>query len=666
VFEFLVPAFVPVFAHTMGGSASAPQQLVACRGGSRPSFSNREFKILLVGETGSGKTSFLNFLCNIPDIMKEQNKHEMGDPSAWLGFTPKKYHREENENQQEKDSNMHSKTENPLSYSIPIPGFNFTVLDTPGLGDTRGMEFDKRHIERISQALISDSLGFLNAIVLVINGQVPRANILIRTVLATICSMFPKSITDQIVIVYTRTKEWHNLAFSVDSLTEVLSRTVVDEDQFCFDNPIAELEQLQQYAQKAATKGKGKAKGVVSGKDAVAHGFEKALTDLGYFFDRLKTFRNVHSNQFEELYKARATVEEQALGIRGKLDMIPKKRAEIANLMSQIQSATDQAKLSSSFETMRVKQVKSQRKTPNNHNMICGGCKNTCHASCEVERTLTADLSKYRRCKCFARTTRRTVEMDRSDIQRLKSASFEDTCTMYDTHEGRSASTKTSRTSNRIILTQDLNFKNSNGLVETFISRAKEHSNAAFLPEWSDTIEMRASIYCHYCDITPGTKVTINDMSDCLKGRGNPCSECGCNLDVHYHAEWVYEDVDDSESLAKKQEMQQQFNNAKSLEESKTRAMKKCQEDLAALERDEKAMEAKLAQCLETFRQKSTVSDYTLVLSQQRELLKYQLEQVRQDPSLMTSARDACVKKYQDQMKELEVKLDAMTRAKRQ
>lgn len=644
----------------MGVSGSAPQHHDAP---TRQSLSDRDFKILLVGETGSGKTSFLNFLCNIPAILKEQGKHARGDPSAWLGFTPKKYHKEENENQEGKESNMHSKTNNPESYQIRIPGFKFTVLDTPGLGDTRGMDFDKRHIERISQAIISRSLGFLNAIVLVINGQVPRANILIKTVLATICSMFPRSITNQIVIVYTRVQHWHNLAFDVSSLTTVLSRTVADEDQFCFDNPIAELEQLHAFAQKAAAKGKGNAKGVVAGKDTVAERFEKALEDLSYFFDRLKTFSQVHSNQFEELYKARATVEEQSLAIRAKLDMIPKKKAQIATFTAEIQAATDQAKLSSSYSSMKVKQVVSQIKTPLKHNMVCGHCKSTCHADCEVPMTLTEGLEKFRKCVCFARTTHRKVKMSSADLEKLKSASFEDTCTLYNTHETGSA-TRTSDTSKRIIFTEDLKFTTTSGIEELFVSRAKEHSNAAFLPEWSDTIEMRANTLCHYCDISPGKEITIRDMSDCLKGPKNPCSSCKCPLDQHFHANWVYKMVDDDEGLAKKREMEGQFKQAKNLQEIKRQAMAICEQEVAELERDEKALEAELGRCLETFRQKSTVSDYAMVLYQQRELLKYQIEAVQLDRNLTTKTKDSCIGKYQEQMKMLEVKLDAIAKTR--
>ena len=49
---------------------------------------------------------------------------------------------------------MSSKTSGVTKYKIKIGKANLIVVDTPGLGDTRGDQFDKKHIEEIKSELL--------------------------------------------------------------------------------------------------------------------------------------------------------------------------------------------------------------------------------------------------------------------------------------------------------------------------------------------------------------------------------------------------------------------------------------------------------------------------------------------------------------------------------
>ena len=86
---------------------------------------NIPYNILLIGETGSGRTSFLNLLCNFNEVLQ-------------YGFDQaisQKRLRRFNDHQKEA-LEMQSKTGQTSHYTIEIDGFKLGIIDTPGFGDT--------------------------------------------------------------------------------------------------------------------------------------------------------------------------------------------------------------------------------------------------------------------------------------------------------------------------------------------------------------------------------------------------------------------------------------------------------------------------------------------------------------------------------------------------
>ena len=67
---------------------------------------------------------------------------------------------------------MASKTNDAKKYQLKIGHVNLTVIDTPGFGDSRGMDNDKQNFERIKEAVLSS--GGINCICVVQNGREAR------------------------------------------------------------------------------------------------------------------------------------------------------------------------------------------------------------------------------------------------------------------------------------------------------------------------------------------------------------------------------------------------------------------------------------------------------------------------------------------------------------
>ena len=135
---------------------------------------------MLVGGTGQGKTELLNLLGNLNtlSIIKDIK-----------GF--KRINKADVENQE--GGNMASKTNDVVKYVIEIGHATFTIIDTTGFGDTRGLETDKINVEKIKQAVISE--GSINCICVIQNGRESRINTQLNYVFSSLTKILPKAIS---------------------------------------------------------------------------------------------------------------------------------------------------------------------------------------------------------------------------------------------------------------------------------------------------------------------------------------------------------------------------------------------------------------------------------------------------------------------------------------
>ena len=145
-----------------------------------------------MGETGSGKTTLINAMINY--ILGV----EWDDPFRYK-LIDEKF----------KASQAHSQTETVTAYDIYwTPGmridFSLTIVDTPGYGDTRGIERDQQITEIVKQ-FFNDRYGIqeVNAVGFVVAASSVRLTPTQRYVFDKILEIFSKDIERNICLLLT-------------------------------------------------------------------------------------------------------------------------------------------------------------------------------------------------------------------------------------------------------------------------------------------------------------------------------------------------------------------------------------------------------------------------------------------------------------------------------
>ncbi len=338
------------------------------------------FKMLLIGETGSGKTSFLNLLYNCGTVQ-----------ALGCGFGTealeqfKQFNDIKLENAQA--LSMESKTDDATLYNVEIGDLKVGVIDTPGFGDSRGFKQDKTNAQRIISALKKEE--YINCVCLIINGRQARASASLKYVLSEITAILPKGILDNVIVVFSNTADPLDLTFDASLLMEYFGKEV--KNIFFVENPYCRFE-------------KAKAKVGQLGIDRVAKSLQKAFEDtsevLTDMCKTIKDFPEVHTHRFVELYEKKKAIEKSVLASLTAYDNQMTLEKSLKDVKAEVDAAVKSKTLNKNFKTVQRFKKWVVEET-NDHNTLCGtkGCHSNCHESCSLPKTL--DKEGFKSCWCI-------------------------------------------------------------------------------------------------------------------------------------------------------------------------------------------------------------------------------------------------------------------------
>ncbi len=197
------------------------------------------FKMVVIGETGSGKTSFLQLLLNYAQQYGLKN-FELRQIKSFVSSETKIT----TEKKETWDSDTTVSKKYPAKYGTD---FFLEIIDTPGFLDTRGSEQEKVNIANIIDIVREER--YINCVCLIINGTETRLTEGIKKVLTEIVSILPASVLQNIIVVFTKVRDDLSLNFDIGMLKK-FQLSIPDEFIFTIDNPYSRYESLQAHPNK--------------------------------------------------------------------------------------------------------------------------------------------------------------------------------------------------------------------------------------------------------------------------------------------------------------------------------------------------------------------------------------------------------------------------------
>ncbi|XP_038136604.1 uncharacterized protein LOC119780592 [Cyprinodon tularosa] len=145
----------------------------------------RNKTILLVGETGAGKSTFINALVNFTIGVKFQDK-------VCFQIVEKT-------DQETSEVTVYE----VFGFEGRVIPFSLTIIDTPGFGGIRGIEYDDSITRRLLDLFRSGGIEELHAVGLVMKASGNRLNDRLMYILNSVMSLFGKNIEDNIITLIT-------------------------------------------------------------------------------------------------------------------------------------------------------------------------------------------------------------------------------------------------------------------------------------------------------------------------------------------------------------------------------------------------------------------------------------------------------------------------------
>jgi hypothetical protein len=328
-------------------------------------------KILLIGDTGSGKSTLINYLYNY---------FHKGDLHNLKVAIPCKYHPIPTEVCSYDELNIYDNTQSKTNTCIQYMFTDSTTdkqylfLDTPGLSDTRGIEPNEMNMNKIIDAITQ--LGNLTTVMIVVNGSISRLTTCLRSVIDCLNENIPDIILENVIVILTNVKK-HESPFDLKILN--LHGKVYP---FYMQNN-AFVSDPQTWTK--------------SIRNELQHDWDYSINQIKHILETIDSFKQISIHAFIQMKQIRNDIKSIIHQVRLELLQIQK----IQNQLSQLDSALKQANrdILTYQDYIRVQTIeKIELIDAPYHSTLCTNCNQVCHNNCRLNETKMLGAQIFAQC----------------------------------------------------------------------------------------------------------------------------------------------------------------------------------------------------------------------------------------------------------------------------
>jgi len=345
----------------------------------------KEIKMIVIGATGAGKTSLINLLYVwSKGLKKVVDIKEVLIDSKYL---PGKNHTEN------KDTSNHlaSMTQYSSNYYFELIHdqicYKLTFMDTPGLGDSRGLDQDDKNITNILDTI--SKTPELNAIVVMVNGSDPRGNTRIKYIITRLMGILPNAVQNNIVVLLSNVATEPNLNMQ-KLMIDLGMPKLSNENVFYFDNPIFSID-FSKYNTKQLEK-----------YDNI---FLELEDKLAQFLQHTSQKRMEKTTEFRQIKEKRDLLKDQMAIIKINIKDLQEEKEKTENFISELESLKDLKKAKELIKIGKQSQSTYEQIPTPYHNTRCQQCNSNCHENCGLEETTNTGSLSFLQCLAFKKKT---------------------------------------------------------------------------------------------------------------------------------------------------------------------------------------------------------------------------------------------------------------------
>ena len=328
--------------------------------------------ILLIGQTGNGKTTLINFLIN-----------------ALLGVKYDDDFRYKIIVEEKRPDESKSNTKGVKFYNIKIKGYPYpmTIIDSQGVGDTRGPRLDEKLIPKLEK--IFSSINHINCICFVVKETDIRLGSSQQYIYKTCLDVFAKDVNKNFVLMLTNTH------FEDDPEKLPVLQTLKLEDSF-FNTVIPYLDKPYYFQFE-----NGSLFSKVKNKRNKMY-FEDSMDNMNKFLQKkLSNLKAVPTINCAKVCIERIQQKLICQNLLRERDSLVTKKKLIDITLKQILDYKNEIINDPNIKIKDYEIIyKKKDLEKGKHNTVCNNCKVNCHAECMDTRIFDLDLFKYW-CVCF-------------------------------------------------------------------------------------------------------------------------------------------------------------------------------------------------------------------------------------------------------------------------